>query len=157
MRKRRKNSPVGNCSPNHPAHCLFIVLTELFWMLDPSTSSLFQISGMQIWKDVELFLQNASFPWFLNVACLGHRCHRCLLPMFLFASGKKDTSFRYVVTVSKSGILDVLTDPPTSATVETFEVFLFAMCRARCNLWTLTSSRSEVGKSQRLTFSVGVV
>ena len=29
--------------------------------------------------------------------------------------------------------LDVLTDPPTNATVDTFEGFLFAMCRARCN------------------------
>jgi len=52
---------------------------------------------------------------------------------FCSLRGEKDRSFRYGVTVNKSGILDVLTDPPTSATVDTFEGFLFAMYRARCN------------------------
>lgn len=45
--------------------------------------------------------------------------------------GERDASFRCVVTMSRSGILDVLTDPPTSATVYKTEGLLFAMCRAQ--------------------------
>jgi hypothetical protein len=48
--------------------------------------------------------------------------------------GEWGTSFRYAVVMGTSGILDALTDPPTSATVYTTEGFLFAMCRAQRNM-----------------------
>ena len=74
----------------------------------------------------------SSFRDSLSVVRLGRKCHCSLQPMFSVHFGEKDGSFRYVVPVSSSGVLDVLTDPPTSSTVDTAEGFLFAMCRAEC-------------------------